>query len=215
MNYVPHEGRSSDFWNTTAATEDTLKEVSIEFQRNAKFTRFIKYWEMRGTKAESISQLLHLYYSTVTVVRIPRKGRSNLMKEQIQELYRQINRCVDYSHQAKADRGMLMNAETLHAQFQSAFDHYTTDLTTAFDFVKATLAYNPIPSDFSGSILKLILEMKKQCRLGIEWKPILETVAPFIASCIMIETAREALPGMFQLVPSTTSGKTLTCISLS
>ncbi|EPS35758.1 hypothetical protein H072_10759 [Dactylellina haptotyla CBS 200.50] len=194
MNSLPTEG-SEAFWDTNIATSEILNEANIEFHRNPKFKRFIRRWEERGTRVESVWGLLHLYYDNLRVVRIPRKGRSTLIKAQVSRLYSEIKICCQHSHRMKRERRMLMSAPTLQTHLQSAYDHFAQSLDTAFDFVKATFAHNPIPSDFGGNILKLILEVKAHSSVRNEGYSILRMTAPMIASCIMLDAARQGIAG--------------------
>ncbi|KAK6535567.1 hypothetical protein TWF694_002021 [Orbilia ellipsospora] len=201
MNSIPNEA-ADPFWDINTTTSDVLNEVNLEFTRNPKFKPYIRYWEERNTRVSSVWGLLHLYYDSVKVIRIPRKGRSTLIKEQVIRLYNEIKICVQHSHRMKRERRMLMTARTLQTHLQSAYDHFANSLDTSFDFVKATFAHSPIPSDFGGNILKLILAVKKNYAVGKDGAQIFRMVGPMIASCIMLDAARQRIAGTaFELFP--------------
>ncbi|TGJ68442.1 hypothetical protein EYR41_007494 [Orbilia oligospora] len=191
------------FWAADTATKQVLHEANIEFSKNPKFIPFIRHWKGRDKNVETIEDLLKLYYDDMRVVGIPRKGRSNLIKQQVSQLYREIKTSVQRSHRMKRERRMLMNSKALQFHLQSAYDHFANSLSTSFDFVKSTFAHSPIPPNFGGSILKLILNVRKNTTKMIEeGKPvagtvekILESVAPMIASCILLDAARQQIPG--------------------
>ncbi|KAF3185778.1 hypothetical protein TWF788_003827 [Orbilia oligospora] len=202
LNSLPN-GAPNDFWAADTTTERVLAEANIEFPENPKFKPFIRHWKERGKKVETVRDLLKLYYDNVRVVGIPKKGRSTLMQKQVSQVYLEIKASVERSHGMKKERRMLMNSMALQFHLQSAYDHFASSLRTPFDFVKSTFAHCPIPPGFGGSILKLIISARKQvlCRIE-EGKPVvrqleslLESVASMIASCILLDIARQQIPG--------------------
>ncbi|KAK6342107.1 hypothetical protein TWF730_001585 [Orbilia blumenaviensis] len=194
MNSLPND-TAEPFWNTDIATKSVLGEVNSGFLQNPKFKRFISRWNSLGAKVRNVEDLLKCHYDHVRIVRIPRKGRSNLIKDQVSLLYEEIKKGVQHAHKMKRRRRMLVNAVTLQTHLQSAYDHFADSLDTPFDFVKSTFAHSPIPSDFGGNILKLILEVKR-CNIDKQdGKWILQQVAPMVASCILLDATREKIVG--------------------
>ncbi|KAK6522294.1 hypothetical protein TWF281_002858 [Arthrobotrys megalospora] len=204
MNSLPNDAGVVDpFWSTDRATEDilgkedgsTLGEASDGFYQNPKFQPFIKCWRDRGVRVRSVRGLLNLYYSGVRVVRIPQKGRSSLIQTQISGLYKEIKIGIQQSHEMKRERRMLMNTAMLQRHLQSAYDHFSNNLEAPFDFVRSTFEHSPIPSDFGGNILKLILSIRKQSSVQGNGYSSLRMVAPMIASCIMLDAVRQQIAG--------------------
>ncbi|KAK6496175.1 hypothetical protein TWF481_002199 [Arthrobotrys musiformis] len=194
MNSLPNDTPES-FWDIDATTKTVMDEIDDGFFQNPTFIPYIKHWQGLGVNVRSASDLLSCYYDHLKVVRIPRKGRSNLIKQQVSQLYKEINVGIKHSYKLKRERRMLMSASNLQVQLQSAYDHFAESLGTAFDFVKSTFAHNPIPSDFGGSILKLILSVKNHTKKDRDGKFILQSVAPVIASCILLDATRQQIPG--------------------
>jgi hypothetical protein len=91
---------------------------------------------------------------------------------------------------------MLLDAEELQSYLQCAFDHFARTLDVAFDFVEASFFNSPIPLDFGGNILKLAINMMEQedHPNGIS---IFEKLSYLVASCIMLDSARHNIKGMF------------------
>jgi hypothetical protein len=54
---------------------------------------------------------------------------------------------------------MLLDAEKLQSYLQSAFDHFARSLDHPFGFVQASFSNSPIPLDFGGNNLKLVLNL--------------------------------------------------------
>lgn len=83
-----------------------------------------------------------------------------LMNEQVAKLHSEIVLKCSQSHCQKRKAHMLSNSEDLQHYIQLAFDHFSQNLDEPFNFVKAALRINPIPSDFSGNIVKLTVIIK-------------------------------------------------------
>lgn len=85
---------------------------------------------------------------------------------------------------------MLLTSEELQPYLQKAFDHFSRDLDTPFDFVTASLVNNPIPSNFGGNILKLAVQIQKQGGHGVDGASIFKELSFMVASCIMLDSVR-------------------------
>lgn len=93
---------------------------------------------------------------------------------------------------------MLANTEKLQFYLQAAYDHFTKDLNTPFDFVKETLRHSPVSRNFEGNILSLALAIKEKSSdplLGGDAEQIFRVMGPMIASCVMLDAVRQHLPG--------------------
>ena len=112
-----------------------------------------------------------------------------LIDQQVGELHTQIMMKGSESHYKKRKVGMLSPSEDLQVYLQLAFDHFSQDLDTPFDFVSIALKINPIPSDFGGNILKLAVTIKNRHR---SWSVvhIFENLSLMVASCIMLDIHR-------------------------
>lgn len=176
-------------WNSDFATQKLLETVSGAMQRDVKYKEYADFWTSRGKTVRTMKDLLECYYSSVRVVRIPKKGRYMLIDEQVQKLHQEITESCNQSYYAKRKARMLSNADELQMYLQSAFDHFANNLETPFNFIDVAFKNNPIPLDFGGNILKLAIAVKKagQCQGGRE---IFQQLSSMVASCIALDCVR-------------------------
>lgn len=112
------------------------------------------------------------------------------------------DRCAA-SHAKKKQMRMLANTEKLQFYLQAAFDHFTRDLNTPFDFVKEMLRHSPVSRNFEGNILNLALLIKdspSHPALRKDAEQIFRAMGPMIASCVMLDAVRQKLPGWFNSI---------------
>lgn len=148
---------NGDLWDVQVATRSLLENLSKTVLQNVIFKKRAQFWRDRDREIETVEQLLHSYYHSVTVVRIPTHGRPNLIQSQVIKLYSQIKLACDVARERKAELRMLLDADELISYLHFAFDHFAKDLDTPFDFVQASLNNSPIPLNFGGNILKLAI----------------------------------------------------------
>ena len=110
--------------------------------------------------------MLECYYSSVTVVRIPIKGRYMKIDEQVNKLHKILSKRCSEAFKSKRRSRMLSNSEELNVYLQCAFDHFSQDLDTPFNFIDVAFKMNPIPQDFGGNILKLAVAIKNSNRFA-------------------------------------------------
>jgi hypothetical protein len=122
-----------------------------------------------------------------------------LMDEQVGKLYAEIHRCCKSSYLTMRRVRMLSNGEQLQVYLQSAFDHFSNNLDTPFDFVKEAIKINPIPRDFRGNILKLAIAIRDHHRfLSQDDGPkVFKELSHMVASCVMLDFVRHGLLGIF------------------
>ena len=186
----------SKLWDVETATATMLDSVSRTVFRKPTFKKYAQFWRERNKVIESVEQLIHAYYSSIRIVRIPTNGRPNLIQSQVQCLQEIItNDCSD-ANKTRANLRMLMNAEEIQPYLQFAFDHFACDLETPFDFVQASFTNSPIPLDFGGNILKLALSLMETWRNKIDGEIIFKELSYMVASCIMLDSARSKIRGV-------------------
>ena len=153
------------------------------------FRQLAEQWKERGKTIDTISGLIHCYYSTFKVVRIPVKGRYQLLRNQVCKLHDVIAESCDLSFEAKQKARMLSTSDELNVYFQSAFDHFVKTLDTPFNFVEVSLKNNPIPDDFGGHILQLAIAIQSH---GLRRRPawIFEKLYSLVASSVMLDCVR-------------------------
>lgn len=97
---------------------------------------------------------------------------------------------------------MLATSEKLQVYLQAAYDHFSRDLDTPFDFIKEALKHNPIPRDFGGNILNLALSIQHNAQdiTRDSTERIFEKMVPMISSCIMLDSVRQNLMGVYSII---------------
>ena len=191
-------------WDLDVATQKLLNDYKDSVHQVQKLQNIVASLKTIGKDITSTKDLLEYYYSSITVVRIPTKGRYMQIDEQVGKLYDVIKqKCLlSYSHK-KAVR-MLLNAERLQQYVNSAYDHFSRRLDEPFDFVKEALRHNPMPQDFRGHILNLMLALYHEEDGPDPSRPakkLLWLLCRPIASCVMLAAAREDLQGQLANSP--------------
>ena len=187
-------------WNVDIATEEMLQSLSRTVFHNATFQKYAQFWRERGRQIESVEALLLSYYSSVRVVRIPTRGRPTLIQEQVAKLYECVTNASMQAIERKGQLRMLLDAEELQPYLQDAFGHFARNLDTPFDFVQASFSNSPIPLDFGGNILKLVLAIVEIWKNQISPMIVFQHVSYMVASCIMLDSARHKLRGTAEQV---------------
>ncbi len=182
-------------WDVNAASRSVLESVQRTVYRNPRFKRFAQFWRDRHRTIESVESLLLSYHSSVRVVRIPGLGRPKLISNQISRLYTEISSGCHRARLSKRSLRMLLDSGELQFYLQYVFDHFSNDLDTPFDFVKASFTNSPIPSDFGGNILKLAINIMEVWRNKVDASTIFKELGHLIASCIMLDSARNGTKG--------------------
>ena len=183
-NTEPHS------WQPVHATSHLLESASAQIERNTTFRTYVDEWKGKGVDGiDNMKELLKRYYSTVQVIRLPELNRYNLLNDQRSLLYETIRTCCDKSLKTKIERQMSLDADELGLYLSLAFDHFSEDLDTPFDFIKASLKRHPPPETFKDSILSLANMLAKQQNLTIE--DLFRSMEPLIASCLMLDAARK------------------------
>ena len=175
-----------------------MSDIAGAISRVPRFEEYAILWRARGKTIETTKDLLECYYSSVTVVRIPTRGRYMLIDEQIGKLHTEIKRSCKKAYATKRRVRMLSNGDKLQVYLQSAFDHFSQNLDSPFDFVKEAIKINPIPRDFRGNILKLAIAIRDHNRFeNQEDGPrIFRELSHMVASCVMLDVVRHSLLGM-------------------
>lgn len=181
-------------WDFEYATNQLLNSMARVILRDSAYREHVKYWSNDGRKIATMEDLLNCYYSSFTVVRIPVKNHYMRVETQVRMLYdRIINRCAQ-SRATKRQSSMLSDANELNIYLQSAFDHFSEDLRAPFNFVDVSCRLNPVPANFGGNIVQLAVALRRQRRFDSD-AYIFQDIAPFVASCVLLDSARKGLKG--------------------
>lgn len=187
-------------WDLDVATARLLEDYKDSVHQVQKLQNIVAGLRTIDRHITSTKDLLEYYYSSITVVRIPTKGRYMQIDEQIGKLHQVIQQkcCLSFAH--KKSVRMLLNAERLQQYVNSAYDHFSRRLDEPFDFVKEALRHNPLPQDFRGHILNMMLSMYHEAdniRQSRPTKDLLRLLARPIASWVILAVAREGFHGSY------------------
>ena len=183
-------------WDVKEATRKLLADVEASVEKLPALQAYVEKWRRNGRSIKTTKDLLECYYSSVTVVRIPAKGRYMLIDEQVEKLHTEIVIKCNQSHYMKRRVRMLSNCDDLQLYLQLAFDHFSQNLEAPFNFVEVALKVNPIPSDFSGNILKLAVAFKDRHQ-SAKVVQIFDHLSLMVASCIMLDIHRHRRLGQY------------------
>lgn len=181
-------------WDVATATNMLMSAIQGAIEREPMLYEYVQTWQQRGRDIKSAEDLLRQYYSSVTIIRVPRRGSYMLMDQQVEKLSNLIkDRCSD-SHLRKKQARMLANSDTFQVYLQASYDHFTKDLESPFDFVQEALRNNPVSRSFEGNILNLAISMKNHSKSkSIRGDPnkLFLKLAPMVASCVMFDAVRQ------------------------
>ncbi|KAM7215074.1 hypothetical protein V8F06_009528 [Rhypophila decipiens] len=188
-------------WDTNFATTKLLEDVRESVNQVPDLQRTVEQLRYDGMEIPTTKELLEFYYSSITVIRVPAKGSYQQIEEQVGKLYAAIRtNCLVNYHRKRSAR-MVLNAERMQQYINSAFDHFSRRLDQPFDFIKEALRHNPIPKDFSGHMVNLMLSLYHD--MPDERQPqnpdhLLKGLSRPIACCLMLAAAREDMQGQYK-----------------
>ena len=193
-------------WDTETATRILLGDYQDSVRKVPTLQDIIYRLDGLGKKIETTKELLEHYYSSVTVIRIPLKGRYMQIDNQVGKLYNLIcHRCAK-SYEYKEKIRMLLDAERLPQYVTAAYDHFSRRLDEPFDFAKEARRHTPLPKDFGAHILNLILSLYNMHDEGNhDARNLLQKLSRPIASCIMLAATRDNIQGNEQSFATTDS----------
>ncbi|KAI0965763.1 hypothetical protein F4678DRAFT_467205 [Xylaria arbuscula] len=178
-------------WNTLEATDQLYSSMNSQIQKNNTFQAYVKKWESAKQRISDMEELFRCYYSKVHVLRIPDKSRYTLLEKQSDELYRIIRTCCSKSFMKKKESRMLPDADEFGIYMSLAFDHFSQTLEEPFDYVKASLRYQPPPQTIADKLYAFARLVAR--RLGIEGEiqNLFAKLIDMMASCFMLDAARK------------------------
>lgn len=185
LNAASYDG-GEERWSVEDATRTLLEDFKGTLPSNKTFQQLATFWK-KHRRVNTVEELIHCYYSSIHVVRIPTHGRPNKIKDQVEKLSKVIRESSKEARDRKKNIRMLLDAGEFQSYLQRAFDHFTYSLQTPFDFVQASFAHDPIPPDFGGNMMKVALLLKKFIGNG---QTIFKELSYLVASCIMLDAAR-------------------------
>lgn len=189
-------------WEVTEATKKLMSDIKDAIDRVSEFQNLAHFWRIRGKPVNTMQDLLECYYSSITVVRIPTKGRYMLINKQVGKLHQEITTKCTTAYNTKKKVRMLSNSDDLHIYLQSAFEHFSHSLDAPFNFVEVALKNNPIPLDFRGNILKLAIAIRDHPTHFLTGPQIFDELSEMVASCVMLDLVRHRLMGKILQLPT-------------
>ena len=183
-------------WDPDVATKGLLDDYQDSVHQVPALREKLERLASLGKDIKTTKGLLEYYYSSVTVVRMPAKGRYMRMDEQIGQLYGAIlGKCAQSQARKKKVR-MLLNAEVLPQYVNAAYDHFSVSLDEPFDFIEEARRHTPLPRTLGGHILNLIVTMYNHAgRRRTRVKDLFTSLSLPLASCIMLAATREKIQG--------------------
>jgi hypothetical protein len=184
-------------WDTKTATDSLLGDYERSVHQVAELQDILTRVEQHLNKKITTSkELLEYYYSSVTVIRVPVKGRYMQIDDQIGKLYDAIHHRCAKSYAQKEVIRMLLNAELLPKYVNAAYDHFSQRLDVPFDFAEEARRHAPLPQEFGGHILNFISSMYNLIGgQNSDARGLLKRLGLPIASCIMLAATRDNLQG--------------------
>jgi hypothetical protein len=153
---------STEDWSSEYATERLLaaNRGCIDSNKgNPVISDLARGWRQRGKRINTISDLIHCYYSSFKVMRIPHRmgGKYQLLHDQVHGLHGLIKASCQLSFNTKRQANMLAKSFEMDTLFQSAFDHFAQTLVMPFNFIAVSIRNNPLPKNFGDHILQLAI----------------------------------------------------------
>lgn len=189
-------------WSSVHATADLLESTNIA--KNTTFMKHADMWKTAGVHVRTMNDLLERYYSTVHVVRLPDKSRLQRMHDQRGELYQVISQCCEESMEAKRGHRMLPDVDEFGLYLSLAFDQFSTSLDKPFDYMAASLKYQPPSATLSASIIKLAQMVAGPRPQEAKMDTLFNRLTPIVSSILMLDSARKQRIG--RTLPQTPFG---------
>lgn len=146
-------------WDTETATSHLLDSYKDTVHKVADLIRIRNSLKEQGTEIRTTAQLLHHFYGSITVVRIPAHGNYKRLKQQVDKLYRIIREKSDESCRQRQNARMLLESKRLSQYIGAACGHFTQHIDSPFDFAQEARQHMSLPRDLSGHILNFIVSM--------------------------------------------------------
>jgi hypothetical protein len=178
-----------DMTNDSSVTDQLLASLNGAIHRDAEFSQHTAFWADKGRNIGTILDLILCYYSSFTVIRLPTKGRPNLLLQQVNKLYATITNGCNKSTIAKKQTRMLLDSVDLDLYTKIAFDHFSQDLSAPLDFIEASLPGKSSDDSLSQNLLNFAkeLNLRKPQPGGIT---VLERLSEMATYCFLLDCSR-------------------------
>lgn len=179
-------------WDPIYATNSLMSSFAGAVDRDSRCRELRDYWIAKGRQVGNTQDLLECYYSSVTVVRIPGVARYMMIDQQVAKLNDSISQRCAEAFKTKRRSRMVSDSDSLNFFMQSAYEHFSHDLYTPFNFKDVSFRMEPMSMDFGGNILKLAIAMTK---IHSDAQRLFADLSPMIGSCILLDCVRRKLKG--------------------
>jgi hypothetical protein len=185
---------STEDWSSEYATERLLaaNRGCIDSNKgNPVISELARGWRQRGKRINTIDDLIHCYYSSFKVMRIPHKmgGKYQLLHDQVHGLHGLIKASCQLSFNTKRQANMLAKSFEMETLFQFAFDHFAQTLVMPFNFIAVSIRNNPLPENFGDHILQLaIVVQAHNGNFTATW--IFDHILVLVASSVLLDCVR-------------------------
>lgn len=182
-------------WDCDHATRNLMSTVGTLLDSDVHYRKLAEKWRTHGKRISTMQDLLHCYYSSVRVVKIPRKEQAMLVDRQVDQLYEEITKACEYSHRPKWESQQLLNVNDFQQYMDFAYDHFSRNIDEAFDFMDAGIKRNPIPRGWKGNILKLLIHASRLDNFVGRPNEIFQHLSVIVGSATVLNCIRQRRPG--------------------
>ncbi|KAI9717966.1 MAG: hypothetical protein M1828_007058 [Chrysothrix sp. TS-e1954] len=179
-------------WDVGKATENLMNLIAPDIKKLPRLQENVQMWQKRGRKIKTTRDLIHCYYSSISIVRIPVKGRYPKIQTQVTKLRDEIGKKCGESYRVRTKARMLSNTDQLHAYLQAGFDHFASTLDKPFNFLDINVLNDPIPQHFGDHLLNAVHALHDIGKKGLS---IFSALSPMLASSLLLQCVRQNRPG--------------------
>ncbi|KAE9377253.1 hypothetical protein N431DRAFT_542623 [Stipitochalara longipes BDJ] len=183
-----------DEWDVEKATKNLMEKIKHAVDIDPVFRKYKELWRQKGKKIKTMEDLIKCYYSSISVVRIPGKGRYMLINDQLGKLHDRIIHDCDAAFSARQRVRMLPHADELNEYLEAGFNHFSKRLDVPFNFVEIAVRNHPVPQNFGDHVSNLAADMQQKHEYD-NATLIFEELSPFVASCLLLDAVRGRRPG--------------------
>lgn len=155
----------SNLWDPLIATQKLLDEnrhVLDPIEGVPKLQKLADKWRRKNKRIHTIRDLIHCYYASFTVVRLPNEKDLLLLSKQVSQLHTTIVERCQLAYFEKKRARLLFSSEEFGFYIQQAFTHFSRNLHQPFDFKEYSLRRNPIPQNLGDHILRMAISLQKK-----------------------------------------------------
>jgi len=161
-----------------------------------KVELYVKKWQSKNMRISDMDELFRCYYSSVHVIRLPDKSRYQLLDQQRSELYAIIEQCCASSYKKK-DTRMLPDVDEFGLYLSLAFEHFSHTLSEPFDYVQASMKYQPPPISMADNLRVFVRLVDRHLGTPGDVEKLFTRITGVVASSLLLESLRKRHFGTF------------------